>query len=91
MVSAGPVLILLPQDGNGYIDEHELDALLKDLCEKNKQVIVPEPLTAEADFADPSSSNHTYIFRNLILNIYGGAVDFNSYPALALGSIDFYA
>ncbi|PNI84877.1 CALB1 isoform 6 [Pan troglodytes] len=25
------------QDGNGYIDENELDALLKDLCEKNKQ------------------------------------------------------
>ncbi|XP_061463116.1 calbindin isoform X2 [Rhineura floridana] len=23
-------------DGNGYIDENELDALLKDLCEKNK-------------------------------------------------------
>lgn len=31
-------MFLLPQDGNGYIDEHELDALLKDLCEKNKQV-----------------------------------------------------
>ncbi|ETE62993.1 Calbindin [Ophiophagus hannah] len=25
------------QDGNGYIDEQELDALLKDLCEKNKK------------------------------------------------------
>ncbi|MGO1188899.1 UNVERIFIED_CONTAM: EF-hand domain-containing protein, partial [Salmonella sp. NW993] len=25
------------QDGNGYIDENELDALLKDLCEKNKK------------------------------------------------------
>uniref|UniRef100_A0A3B5Q3G5 Calbindin 2b n=1 Tax=Xiphophorus maculatus TaxID=8083 RepID=A0A3B5Q3G5_XIPMA len=24
------------QDGNGYIDEQELDALLKDLCDKNK-------------------------------------------------------
>ncbi|CAN9507032.1 unnamed protein product [Ophioblennius macclurei] len=24
------------KDGNGYIDEQELDALLKDLCEKNK-------------------------------------------------------
>ncbi|XP_007443116.1 calbindin [Python bivittatus] len=24
-------------DGNGYIDEHELDALLKDLCEKNEK------------------------------------------------------
>ncbi|MEQ2238467.1 Calbindin, partial [Ilyodon furcidens] len=23
-------------DGNGYIDEQELDALLKDLCDKNK-------------------------------------------------------
>uniref|UniRef100_A0A8D0GHE7 Calbindin n=1 Tax=Sphenodon punctatus TaxID=8508 RepID=A0A8D0GHE7_SPHPU len=27
------------QDGNGYIDENELDALLKDLCEKNKKVL----------------------------------------------------
>lgn len=26
------------QDGNGYIDEQELDALLKDLCDKNKMV-----------------------------------------------------
>uniref|UniRef100_A0A3Q3X7B0 EF-hand domain-containing protein n=1 Tax=Mola mola TaxID=94237 RepID=A0A3Q3X7B0_MOLML len=26
----------LHQDGNGYIDEQELDALLKDLCDKNK-------------------------------------------------------
>ncbi|KAF7246121.1 Calbindin [Varanus komodoensis] len=26
-------------DGNGYIDENELDALLKDLCEKNKTVL----------------------------------------------------
>lgn len=26
------------QDGSGYIDENELDALLKDLCEKNKKV-----------------------------------------------------
>ncbi|KAM4629899.1 calretinin-like isoform 2-T2 [Polymixia lowei] len=25
------------KDGNGYIDEQELDALLKDLCEKNKK------------------------------------------------------
>ncbi|XP_015454110.1 calbindin [Pteropus alecto] len=32
-----PALLLRPQDGNGYIDENELDALLKDLCEKNKQ------------------------------------------------------
>lgn len=27
------------QDGNGSIDEQELDALLKDLCDKNKMVI----------------------------------------------------
>ena len=27
------------QDGNGYIDEQELDALLKDLCDKKKMVI----------------------------------------------------
>uniref|UniRef100_A0A8C9WL71 Calbindin n=1 Tax=Scleropages formosus TaxID=113540 RepID=A0A8C9WL71_SCLFO len=27
------------QDGNGYMDENELDALLKDLCEKNKKVL----------------------------------------------------
>lgn len=33
------ILFFLTQDGNGYIDENELDALLKDLCEKNKQVI----------------------------------------------------
>lgn len=26
------------QDGNGYIDEQELDALLRDLYEKNKKV-----------------------------------------------------
>lgn len=30
------------QDGNGYIDENELDALLKDLCEKNKKVILED-------------------------------------------------
>uniref|UniRef100_H2LYL6 Calbindin 2b n=1 Tax=Oryzias latipes TaxID=8090 RepID=H2LYL6_ORYLA len=28
--------VLVYQDGNGYIDEQELDALLKDLCDKNK-------------------------------------------------------
>ncbi len=28
----------LSQDRNGYMDENELDALLKDLCEKNKKV-----------------------------------------------------
>ncbi|XP_078543187.1 calbindin [Lissotriton helveticus] len=28
---------LYDQDGSGYIDENELDALLKDLCEKNKK------------------------------------------------------
>uniref|UniRef100_A0A6Q2Z3I2 Calbindin n=1 Tax=Esox lucius TaxID=8010 RepID=A0A6Q2Z3I2_ESOLU len=27
------------QDENGYMDENELDALLKDLCEKNKKVL----------------------------------------------------
>uniref|UniRef100_A0A8D0C6B4 Calbindin 2b n=1 Tax=Scleropages formosus TaxID=113540 RepID=A0A8D0C6B4_SCLFO len=26
------------KDGNGYIDEQELDALLRDLCEKNRKV-----------------------------------------------------
>ncbi|KAK6490783.1 calbindin-like [Huso huso] len=30
---------LYDQDGNGYMDENELDALLKDLCEKNKKVL----------------------------------------------------
>ncbi len=30
---------LFHQDGNGYIDEQELDALLKDLCDKNKMVM----------------------------------------------------
>ncbi|KPP58826.1 calbindin-like, partial [Scleropages formosus] len=28
---------LYDKDGNGYMDENELDALLKDLCEKNKK------------------------------------------------------
>lgn len=28
------------QDGSGFIDENELDVLLKDLCEKNKAVIM---------------------------------------------------
>uniref|UniRef100_A0A3Q3IBU2 EF-hand domain-containing protein n=1 Tax=Monopterus albus TaxID=43700 RepID=A0A3Q3IBU2_MONAL len=27
------------KDGNGYIDEQELDALLKDLCDKNRMVM----------------------------------------------------
>uniref|UniRef100_A0A672L7F7 Calbindin n=1 Tax=Sinocyclocheilus grahami TaxID=75366 RepID=A0A672L7F7_SINGR len=30
---------LYDQDRNGYMDENELDALLKDLCEKNKKVL----------------------------------------------------
>lgn len=30
---------ILLQDCNGYIDEQELDALLKDLCDKNKMVM----------------------------------------------------
>ncbi|KAG7470008.1 hypothetical protein MATL_G00134770 [Megalops atlanticus] len=30
---------LYDRDGNGYMDENELDALLKDLCEKNKKVL----------------------------------------------------
>lgn len=30
--------VIFLQDGNGYIDEQELDALLKDLCDKNKMV-----------------------------------------------------
>ncbi|XP_069778072.1 calbindin [Narcine bancroftii] len=33
------------QDGSGYIDENELDAMLKDLCEKNKQDLDIENLT----------------------------------------------
>ena len=33
-----------PQDGNGYIDEQELDALLKDLCDKNKMVMNSWPI-----------------------------------------------
>jgi len=44
------------QDGNGYIDEHELDALLKDLCEKNKKVIqrafFPLEIRFNLDFKD---------------------------------------
>ncbi|XP_026083793.1 calbindin-like [Carassius auratus] len=30
---------VLSQDRNGYMDENELDALLKDLCEKNNKVL----------------------------------------------------
>ncbi|XP_059502105.1 calbindin isoform X2 [Stegostoma tigrinum] len=33
------------QDGNGYIDENELDALLRDLCEKNKKDLDIQNLT----------------------------------------------
>ncbi|CAL8351188.1 unnamed protein product [Merluccius merluccius] len=35
---------LYDQDGNGYIDEQELDALLKDLCDKNKMKVDPAGL-----------------------------------------------
>uniref|UniRef100_A0A8C3CIN7 Calbindin 2 n=1 Tax=Cairina moschata TaxID=8855 RepID=A0A8C3CIN7_CAIMO len=35
---AGVLLTSPCQDGSGFIDEHELDALLKDLYEKNKKV-----------------------------------------------------
>ncbi len=31
--------VIPQQDGNGYIDEHELDALLRDLYQKHKMVI----------------------------------------------------
>lgn len=31
--------VIFHQDGNGYIDEQELDALLKDLCDRNKMVM----------------------------------------------------
>lgn len=33
------------QDGNGYIDEQELDALLRDLYQKNKKVRGEENLS----------------------------------------------
>lgn len=32
------IFLCFLQDRNGYMDENELDALLKDLCEKNKKV-----------------------------------------------------
>lgn len=32
------IFLCLLQDRNGFMDENELDALLKDLCEKNKKV-----------------------------------------------------
>lgn len=32
------------KDGNGYIDEQELDALLKDLCDKSKMVVASKEL-----------------------------------------------
>ncbi|KPP64848.1 calretinin-like [Scleropages formosus] len=34
------------KDGNGYIDEQELDALLRDLCEKNRKEIDIQNLTS---------------------------------------------
>ncbi|XP_056135013.1 calretinin-like [Lampris incognitus] len=36
---------LFDQDGNGYIDEQELDALLKDLCKRNKMEPKPSELS----------------------------------------------
>lgn len=41
LICALILLVYFYKDGNGYIDEHELDALLKDLCEKNRQVSEP--------------------------------------------------
>lgn len=43
IIEASCVSFLL-QDGNGHIDEQELDALLKDLCDKNKMVMNSEPI-----------------------------------------------
>uniref|UniRef100_A0A672RRE0 Calretinin-like n=1 Tax=Sinocyclocheilus grahami TaxID=75366 RepID=A0A672RRE0_SINGR len=34
------------KDGNGYIDEHELDALLRDLYQKHKMVADPQNLSS---------------------------------------------
>ncbi|XP_051756390.1 calbindin 2b [Ctenopharyngodon idella] len=34
------------KDGNGYIDEHELDALLRDLYQKHKMVVDPQSLAS---------------------------------------------
>uniref|UniRef100_A0A8C0Y3T3 Calbindin 2b n=2 Tax=Cyprinus carpio TaxID=7962 RepID=A0A8C0Y3T3_CYPCA len=34
------------KDGNGFIDEHELDALLRDLYQKQKMVIDPQKLAS---------------------------------------------
>uniref|UniRef100_A0A8C2EQB2 Calretinin-like n=2 Tax=Cyprinus carpio TaxID=7962 RepID=A0A8C2EQB2_CYPCA len=34
------------KDGNGYIDEHELDALLRDLYQKHKMVVDPQNLSS---------------------------------------------
>uniref|UniRef100_A0A667YX06 Calbindin 2b n=1 Tax=Myripristis murdjan TaxID=586833 RepID=A0A667YX06_9TELE len=36
LLTISSLCCLIRQDGNGYIDEQELDALLTDLCEKNK-------------------------------------------------------
>ncbi|KAI4873979.1 hypothetical protein NFI96_032063 [Prochilodus magdalenae] len=35
---------LYDKDRNGYMDENELDALLKDLCEQNKKVLEPSKI-----------------------------------------------
>lgn len=68
---------LLPQDGNGYIDENELDALLKDLCEKNKQVIL---LPCHLLFRQTIRIHPPHIhFWKSTLKIYtAAAVEFNS-------------
>lgn len=44
LVTVTPICCVFLQDGNGYIDEQELDALLRDLCDKNKMVMNSEPI-----------------------------------------------
>uniref|UniRef100_A0A672S7B8 Calbindin 2b n=1 Tax=Sinocyclocheilus grahami TaxID=75366 RepID=A0A672S7B8_SINGR len=45
-IKLSPPPLFPKQDGNGYIDEHELDALLRDLYQKHKMVVVPQNLAS---------------------------------------------
>uniref|UniRef100_H0ZNK9 Calbindin n=23 Tax=Neoaves TaxID=3078114 RepID=H0ZNK9_TAEGU len=53
------------QDGNGYIDENELDALLKDLCEKNKKTLPTLQHTRKASW--PCLMEESFTEQNWLL------------------------
>ncbi|MGH0167022.1 UNVERIFIED_CONTAM: hypothetical protein FKN15_052109 [Acipenser sinensis] len=60
---------LYDQDGNGYMDENELDALLKDLCEKNQKVL---------------DINNTATYKNAIMALSDGGKLYRTELALVL-------